>query len=70
MTLPHHLEPFLKEEGSSPAVQLLGRVCRQTCTNLADLILNTKDVTPNTAKQIAVDIGNTKILMKPFYIYT
>ncbi|CAH1388951.1 unnamed protein product [Nezara viridula] len=57
MTLPQHLEPFLKEEGNSPAVQLLGRVCRQTCSSLADLILNTKDVTPNTAKQIAVDIA-------------
>lgn len=57
MTLPQHLEPFLKEEGNSPAVQLLGRVCRQTCTSLADIVLSTKDVTPNTAKQIAVDIA-------------
>lgn len=63
MTLPQHLEPFIKEDGNGPAVQLLGRVCRQTCTSLADAILITKDVSSNTAKQMAVDIGTYHLII-------
>uniref|UniRef100_A0A0A9Z8G4 Conserved oligomeric Golgi complex subunit 7 n=1 Tax=Lygus hesperus TaxID=30085 RepID=A0A0A9Z8G4_LYGHE len=58
MTLPQHLEPFLaKEGGESQADVLLGNVAKQTCVSYADLLLTLHDVSPNTAKQISIDIG-------------
>ncbi|XP_014248719.1 conserved oligomeric Golgi complex subunit 7 [Cimex lectularius] len=58
MTLPQHLEPFLnKEGGESRADLLLGNIAKQTCTIYIEHLLSTKDVTPNMAKQIAIDIG-------------
>ncbi|XP_054278876.1 conserved oligomeric Golgi complex subunit 7 [Macrosteles quadrilineatus] len=72
MTLPQHLEPFLLHENPSltsalrvvggggevgSAEILLGAVAKGTCQAFADRILSVCELSPNTCKQLATDIG-------------
>jgi len=46
-----------KTEGESPADFLLGCIARSTCSNYLSYILKVPSLTPNSARQLAVDIG-------------
>merc|ERR1711874_126805 len=46
-----------KTEGESPADFLLGCIARSSCSNYLSYILKVPALTPNSARQLAVDIG-------------
>ena len=46
-----------KVEGESPADFLLGCIARSTCSRYQSYILKVAEVTPNSGRQLGVDIG-------------